>query len=86
MDAKVDQEPTAGKRRPPRLEPAGPDRTPVGTRYVLGEKNPRGKLTVLIHGVGGGSFVFDDMHRKLEEDGFRVLSYDCMGHGLSYPP
>jgi len=57
--------------------------SPSGTAYRLSQRG--GRLVVLIHGIGAGSFHFDGLAGALERAGFRVLAYDLLGRGGSLP-
>eukprot|EP00285_Hemiselmis_virescens_P010855 CAMPEP_0173396526 /NCGR_PEP_ID=MMETSP1356-20130122/35738_1 /TAXON_ID=77927 ORGANISM="Hemiselmis virescens, Strain PCC157" /NCGR_SAMPLE_ID=MMETSP1356 /ASSEMBLY_ACC=CAM_ASM_000847 /LENGTH=305 /DNA_ID=CAMNT_0014355583 /DNA_START=41 /DNA_END=954 /DNA_ORIENTATION=+ len=63
-----------------------PSATPSGTVYFLSSKNPKGKVVVCVHGIGGGSHQFEALFQDLEAAGFRPLRYDLIGRGYSSEP
>mmetsp|Transcript_17387 Transcript_17387/g.29114 ORF Transcript_17387/g.29114 Transcript_17387/m.29114 type:complete len:333 (+) Transcript_17387:104-1102(+) len=52
---------------------------------LLGDDSAE-KLVVFIHGIGGGMLHFREQMLALSDSGFRVLSLDFFGRGLSLPP
>mmetsp|Transcript_16153 Transcript_16153/g.20919 ORF Transcript_16153/g.20919 Transcript_16153/m.20919 type:complete len:334 (+) Transcript_16153:69-1070(+) len=55
-----------------------------GTHYKLSGE-PSQPLVLLVHGVGGFSFVFEPLEAALNAAGFRTLRYDLIGRGWSSP-
>eukprot|EP00040_Diaphanoeca_grandis_P001332 m.18185 g.18185 ORF g.18185 m.18185 type:complete len:395 (-) comp11871_c0_seq1:41-1225(-) len=52
------------------------------TRYTL-SGNSDGHLCVLIHGLGGFSYMFEPLEKSLKEAGVQVLRYDLAGRGYT---
>ncbi|MBE9523548.1 MAG: alpha/beta fold hydrolase, partial [Chloroflexi bacterium] len=46
----------------------------------------RGPIVVLVHGFSTPSYIWDPTYHFLEEQGYRVLSYDLYGRGYSDRP
>lgn len=55
--------------------------SPQGTHYKLSGEGP---LVILIHGLGGYSFMFEHLANELEHT-YKVLRYDLIGRGFSEP-
>jgi pimeloyl-ACP methyl ester carboxylesterase len=53
--------------------------TKQGTHYKL---SGEGALVILIHGIGGYSFIFEPLERELQQN-YKVLRYDLIGRGFS---
>ena len=54
---------------------------PVALRYTDSEKGE--KPIVLLHGYLESLEVWDDFVRRLTRDGYRVITLDLPGHGIS---
>lgn len=59
---------------------------PDGTVHYRLDGPANGPLIVLLHGFSLPSFVFDDYVKPLTDAGYRVLSFDNYGRGLSDRP
>ncbi len=59
---------------------------PAGKTYFEWRGPVGGPVAVCVHGVSTPSYVFDPLAERLTRMGFRVLTYDLYGRGLSGRP
>ncbi len=50
---------------------------------IFGSPAADAPLTVLVHGINGGKFLFDELAADFKQHGHAVLTYDLYGRGGS---